>query len=92
MDEVVIGIGINENKKTWFPTEKRVEMIEKLFADDPRVKVDAYDCLTIDFARAKEAQFIVRGIRTVHDFEYEEIQGFTIYETPEWRKTGSGSD
>ena len=72
MDEVVIGIGINENKKTWFPTEKRVEMIEKLFADDPRVKVDAYDCLTIDFARAKEAQFIVRGIRTVHDFEYEE--------------------
>ena len=59
MDEVVIGIGINENKKTWFPTEKRVEMIEKLFADDPRVKVDAYDCLTIDFARAKEAQFIV---------------------------------
>lgn len=72
MDEVVIGIGINENKKTWFPTEKRVEMIQKLFADDPRVKVDAYDCLTIDFARAKEAQFIVRGIRTVHDFEYEE--------------------
>ena len=50
MDEVVIGIGINENKKTWFPTEKRVEMIEKLFADDPRVKIDAYDCLTIDFA------------------------------------------
>ena len=72
MDEVVMGIGINENKKTWFPTEKRVEMIEKLFADDPRVKVDAYDGLTIDFARAKEAQFIVRGIRTVHDFEYEE--------------------
>ena len=72
MDEVVIGIGINENKKTWFPTEKRVEMIEKLFADDPRVKVDSYECLTIDFARAKEAQFIVRGIRTVHDFEYEE--------------------
>ena len=72
MDEVVIGIGINENKKTWFPTEKRVEMIEKLFADDPRVTVDGYDCLTIDFARAKEAQFIVRGIRTVHDFEYEE--------------------
>ena len=66
MDEVVIGIGINENKKTWFPTEKRVEMIEKLFADDPRVKVDAYDCLTIDFARAKEAQFIVRGIADIN--------------------------
>lgn len=72
MDEVVIGIGINENKKTWFPTEKRVQMIEQLFADEPRVKVDSYDSLTIDFAKAKEAQFIVRGIRTVHDFEYEE--------------------
>lgn len=72
MDEVVIGIGINENKKTWFPTEKRVEMIEQLFADEPRVKVDSYDSLTIDFAKVKEAQFIVRGIRTVHDFEYEE--------------------
>ena len=72
MDEVVIGIGINENKKTWFPTGKRVEMIEQLFADEPRVKVDAYACLTIDFARDKEAQFIIRGIRTVRDFEYEE--------------------
>lgn len=72
MDEVVIGIGINENKKTWFPTEKRVDMIRQLFADEPRVKVDSYDGLTIDFAKAKEAQFIVRGIRTVHDFEYEE--------------------
>ena len=46
--------------------------LRNFFADDPRVKIDAYDCLTIDFARAKEAQFIVRGIRTVHDFEYEE--------------------
>ncbi len=47
-------------------------MIEQLFADEPRVKVDAYACLTIDFARDKEAQFIIRGIRTVRDFEYEE--------------------
>lgn len=72
MDEVVIGIGINENKKTWFPVGKRVEMIGKLFADEPRVRVGAYDGLTVDFARAEEARFIVRGIRTVRDFEYEE--------------------
>lgn len=72
MDEVIIGIGINENKKTWFPTAKRVEMIRQLFADEPRVKVDSYNSLTIDFAKDKEARFIVRGIRTVHDFEYEE--------------------
>ena len=62
MDEIIIGI----------PTEKRVEMIRKLYADEPRIKVEAYDNLTVDFAREREAGFIIRGIRTVHDFEYEE--------------------
>lgn len=72
MDEVVIGIGINDSKRTWFPTEKRVEMISKLYADEPRIKVASYSGLTIDFARECGARFIVRGIRTVRDFEYEE--------------------
>ena len=69
MDEVVIGIGINENKNIYFPIEKRVEMIRKFYKDEPRIKVESYDCLTIDFARQVDAQFIVRGIRTVKDFE-----------------------
>ncbi len=72
MDEIIIGIGVNEKKRTYFPTEKRVRMIEKLYAGNPRVKVEAYDGLTVDFARMRDAQFIIRGIRTVHDFEYEE--------------------
>lgn len=72
MDEIVIGIGINENKKTYFPVEKRLEMIRQLYKDEPKVKVESYDCLTIDFAKQVDAQFIVRGIRTVNDFEYEE--------------------
>ena len=72
MDEIIIGIGVNEKKHTWFPTEKRVRMIEKLYSDNPRIRVEAYDGLTVDFARMREAQFIIRGIRTVHDFEYEE--------------------
>ena len=72
MDEIIIGIGVNEKKHTWFPTEKRVRMIEKLYADNPRIRVEAYDGLTVDFACSREAQFIIRGIRTVHDFEYEE--------------------
>jgi len=72
MDEVVIGIGINENKNTYFPIEKRVEMIRKFYKDEPRIRVESYDCLTIDFARQVDARFIVRGIRTVKDFEYEE--------------------
>ena len=72
MDEVTIGRGINENKNTYFPIEKRVEMIQKLYKNEPRIKVMSYDCLTIDFAQQVDAQFIVRGIRTVKDFEYEE--------------------
>ena len=72
VDEVIIGIGINDNKKTWFPMDKRLEMIRGLFADEPRIRVEAYDCLTVDFAKEQNAGFIVRGIRTVHDFEYEE--------------------
>ena len=72
MDEVIIGIGVNEKKKTYFPIEKRVEMIRRLFADEPRIQVAAYDGLTVDFAREQGAGFIIRGIRTVHDFEYEE--------------------
>lgn len=72
MDEIIIGIGINENKKAYFPIEKREAMIQALYKDEPRIKVMAYDCLTIDFAQQVGAQFIVRGIRTVKDFEYEE--------------------
>ena len=72
IDEVVIGIGINDNKNTYFPVEKREQMIRDLYRDEPRVKVQAYDCLTTDFARQMEANLIIRGIRTVKDFEYEE--------------------
>ena len=69
----MIGIGINENKNTYFPIEKREEMIRELYKDEPRIQVMSYDCLTIDFAQEVEARFIVRGIRTVKDFEYEDI-------------------
>lgn len=72
MDVVIIGIGINENKNTYFPIEKRVEMIRNFYRNEPRIKVESYDCLTIDFARHVDARFIIRGIRTVKDFEYEE--------------------
>ena len=72
MDEVIVGIGINEGKHCLLPVEKRVEMIKKLYTDEPRVKVEAYKGLTVDFAREQGAEFIVRGIRTVKDFEYEE--------------------
>lgn len=72
VDEVVIGIGINDKKHSHFPTEKREAMIRQLYKDEPRVSVKAYDCLTIDFVLQEKANLIIRGIRTVKDFEYEE--------------------
>ena len=72
IDEIVIGIGINENKNTHFPIEKREKMIRDYYRDEPRIKVQSYDCLTIDFAKEVDASLIIRGIRTVKDFEYEE--------------------
>lgn len=72
IDEIVIGIGINENKNTHFPIVKREEMIRHYYRNEPRVSVRSYDSLTIDFARQVDANLIIRGIRTVKDFEYEE--------------------
>jgi pantetheine-phosphate adenylyltransferase, bacterial len=71
VDEIIIAIGVNPNKKTFFSLEQRVEMIARLYEDNPRVSVKPYDCLTVDFATQANAEFILRGIRSVNDFEYE---------------------
>lgn len=70
-DEVVIGIGINSVKKSLFPEEQRLEAISKVFRNEPRVRVQTYNSLTVDFAREVDAHFILRGVRCVADFEYE---------------------
>ncbi len=71
VDEVVIAIGVNEAKKTFFPLKKRMEIINKAFLHEPRVRVECYDCLTVDFAKQVNANIILRGIRSIADFEYE---------------------
>ena len=72
IDELVIGIGYNENKRTMFSIEEREKTLRELYKNEPRVKIASYNDLTVDFARRMEAQFIIRGIRCVKDFEYEE--------------------
>lgn len=76
-DEIVVGIGNNQSKKTLFSAEKRLEIIQDAFSHEPRVKVQIYNSLTIDFAQAVNAGFILRGLRTVADFEYERTIGDT---------------
>ena len=76
-DEIIIGIGVNHLKKTLFDESKRLDIIRQAFAGEPRVKVMVYNSLTIDFAKSVDAQFILRGLRTVADFEYERTIGDT---------------
>jgi pantetheine-phosphate adenylyltransferase len=70
-DEVVIAIGVNALKRPMFTVEERIAMLESLFANEPRVKVMSYSGLTVDVARECGAQFMLRGVRSVIDFEYE---------------------
>ena len=70
-DEIVIGVGLNESKRALYAPAERVATISRLYADEPRVRVESYDDLTIDFAHRVGAKFILRGLRSVKDFEYE---------------------
>lgn len=70
-DRVVIGIGFNENKSSSADVKHRVDAIVRVYAGNPRVSVEKYSGLTVDFARRHGARFIVRGLREVKDFEYE---------------------
>ena len=70
-DKIIIAVGINEAKKTLLPVDERVAAIRKVYAAEPKVEVESYSTLTIDFAKAKGAHFILRGLRSVRDFEYE---------------------
>jgi pantetheine-phosphate adenylyltransferase len=70
-DRIVIGVGVNDNKRTLYTNEQRVRNIQDIYANEPRIKVVAYDDLTVDLAKREGASFILRGIRSVKDFEYE---------------------
>jgi len=70
-DKVVIAIGRNSSKQCWQTVEERLENIRRLYQDDARVSVVAYDGLTIDFAQEVGADFLLRGVRSMKDFEYE---------------------
>jgi len=70
-DRIVIGVGINESKRSLYTPEERVQAIGELYAGEPRVRVESYTDLTIDLARRVDARFILRGLRSVKDFEYE---------------------
>ena len=99
-DEIIIGIGHNNTKRSSFPLEQRIKDIQQTFSNEPRVQVEAYEGLTIDFATAHKAQCILRGVRSVQDFEYERniaeankqlcgIETVLLYTRPEYAHISS---
>lgn len=70
-DKVYVGIGLNSNKKPLLDTQIRLEMLKAVFADDSRIEIVTYEGLTVDFCKEIGASHMIRGIRTVSDFEYE---------------------
>lgn len=74
-DLIIVSIGKNREKKSYFSIEKRVEFLETVFAGHPKIKVDTYEGLTVDYCRKVGAKFILRGLRTSADFEFERSIG-----------------
>lgn len=70
-DELIIAILINPKKQSLFTVEERIELLKETFKKDSQVHVDAFDGLLVNYAKQKNAQAILRGMRAVSDFEYE---------------------
>ena len=73
-DKIVIAVAVSKLKHTSEEIDARVKAIEAVYKDEERVEVKSYDDLTVDMARRESAHFIVRGVRSVKDFEYEREQ------------------
>jgi pantetheine-phosphate adenylyltransferase len=70
-DEIIIAVGANALKKSYYPLNVRKEMIGKVFQNEPRIRVDHYEGLTVDYCRKNGAGYLLRGLRTAADFEFE---------------------
>ena len=99
-DEIIIGIGHNYTKRENAPIEERLHAIQQAYNQQPRVRVEIYDGLTVDFAQKHAAKFILRGVRSVQDFEYERniaeankqlsgIETVLLYTRPEYAHISS---
>lgn len=73
-DKIVIGVGVNERKQYMRSADERMAAIAALYEGDGRIEVRTYSDLTIDFARREGARFIIKGVRSMRDFEYEREQ------------------
>jgi pantetheine-phosphate adenylyltransferase len=72
-DVIYVAVGVNMEKRSTFPLENRIQWAKRVFADYPNIVVESYDGLTADFCKKVGARFIIRGLRSGSDFEYENM-------------------
>jgi pantetheine-phosphate adenylyltransferase len=70
-DAIIVAILVNSEKKPLFTETERVKIIKDVFKDSPKVQVETFDGLLVEYAQRKKASVIVRGLRAISDFEYE---------------------
>ncbi|MEI6514923.1 MAG: pantetheine-phosphate adenylyltransferase [bacterium] len=70
-DEVIVAVGVNSRKQTFFSAAERLEMVKASVKSIKNVKVDSFDGLLVDYARSKKVHVLLRGLRAFSDFEYE---------------------
>lgn len=70
-DEIIIGVGFNSTKQPFYKLESRLEHIREIYADEPKISVQTFQKLTVDFSKEIGAEYILRGLRDTKDFEYE---------------------
>ena len=73
-DHIVIGVGVNSQKSNMLSEAERIEAITKLYVNEPKISVKAYHDLAVNFAKREGATYIIKGVRSVKDFEYEREQ------------------
>jgi len=76
-DKIIIAIGINSDKKSLFSLEKRIEWLKKIFENEPKIAIETYNSLTVDYCKERNVKYLLRGLRTAADFEYERQIGQT---------------
>ena len=70
-DKIIIAIGINGDKNQYFTIEERMEWIKAIYGNNPKIEVQRYEGLTVDFCKKENANYILRGLRDSHDFKFE---------------------
>ncbi len=74
-EKIIIAVGHNTSKKTYLTLENRLRLIRDVFRDNPKIEVDHYQGLTVDYCFERNARYLLRGLRTAADFEYERAIG-----------------